>query len=120
VLTELKSRGVEDVLIVVCDGLTGLPAAIEAVWPAAKVQACIVYADVRIMPNGRPTLLTGSASTGMSCGFYIPVGSEERRNPGAPTGARRLRFSVRQFVVYAAVLMPRSPNRACMPMRMRS
>jgi putative transposase len=43
VLNELKARGVEDVLIVVCDGLTGLPAAIEAVWPAAKVQTCIVH-----------------------------------------------------------------------------
>jgi putative transposase len=43
VLNELKSRGVEDVLIVVCDGLTGLPEAITAVWPAAKVQTCIVH-----------------------------------------------------------------------------
>ena len=43
VMNELKSRGVEDVLIVVCDGLTGLPAAIEAVWPKAMVQTCIVH-----------------------------------------------------------------------------
>ena len=43
VLNELKARGVEDVLIVVCDGLTGLPAAIEAVWPAAKVQTSSVH-----------------------------------------------------------------------------
>jgi len=43
VLNELKARGVEDVLIVVCDGLTGLPAAIEAVWPDALVQTCIVH-----------------------------------------------------------------------------
>lgn len=43
VLNELKARGVEDVLIVVCDGLTGLPAAINAVWPAAKVQTCVVH-----------------------------------------------------------------------------
>jgi putative transposase len=34
---------VDDVLIVVCDGLTGLPAAVEAVWPAAVVQTCIVH-----------------------------------------------------------------------------
>ena len=38
VMNELKARGVQDVLIVVCDGLKGLPAAIEAVWPKATVQ----------------------------------------------------------------------------------
>ncbi len=43
VMNDLKARGVEDVLIVVCDGLTGLPAAIEAVWPEAVVQTCIVH-----------------------------------------------------------------------------
>ena len=43
VLNEVRSRGVEDVLIVVCDGLIGLPAAIETVWPAATVQTCIVH-----------------------------------------------------------------------------
>ena len=36
VLSELKNRGVDDVLIVVCDGLTGLPDAIEAVWPRRR------------------------------------------------------------------------------------
>ena len=43
VMNDLKARGIEDVLVVVCDGLTGLPAAIEAVWPAAIVQTCIVH-----------------------------------------------------------------------------
>jgi putative transposase len=43
VMNDLKARGVEDVLVVVCDGLTGLPAAIEAVWPEAIVQTCIVH-----------------------------------------------------------------------------
>lgn len=43
VMNDLKARGIEDVLIVVCDGLTGLPAAIEAVWPDALVQTCIVH-----------------------------------------------------------------------------
>ena len=43
VMNDLKSRGIEDVLVVVCDGLIGLPAAIEAVWPAAIVQTCIVH-----------------------------------------------------------------------------
>jgi transposase-like protein len=43
VLTELKNRGVNDVLMVVCDGLTGLPEAINTVWPAAITQTCIVH-----------------------------------------------------------------------------
>jgi len=43
VLSELKSRGVADVCIVCCDGLTGLPDAIGVVWPAAIVQLCVVH-----------------------------------------------------------------------------
>ena len=43
VLTDLKNRGVLDVLIVCCDGLTGFPDAIEAVWPKATVQTCVVH-----------------------------------------------------------------------------
>ncbi|WP_083753588.1 IS256 family transposase [Actinosynnema sp. ALI-1.44] len=43
VLTELKNRGVADVLMVVCDGLTGLPDAITTVWPRAVTQTCIVH-----------------------------------------------------------------------------
>jgi putative transposase len=43
VMNEIKARGVEDVIVVVCDGLTGLPAAVEAVWPGAIVQTCIVH-----------------------------------------------------------------------------
>lgn len=43
VLSELKNRGVRDVCIVVCDGLTGLPEAIGQVWPAAITQTCIVH-----------------------------------------------------------------------------
>jgi transposase-like protein len=43
VLSELKSRGVADVCIVCCDGLTGLPDAIGVAWPAAVVQTCVVH-----------------------------------------------------------------------------
>ena len=44
VLTELKTRGVQDVLVCCVDGLTGFPEAIEAVYPKAWVQTCIVHA----------------------------------------------------------------------------
>src|ERR671927_39339 len=43
VMTELKNRGVEDVLIAVVDGLKGFPEAILAVFPDAMVQTCIVH-----------------------------------------------------------------------------
>jgi len=43
VLTELKNRGVDDVCIVVCDGLKGLPDAINTTWPAAIVQTCVLH-----------------------------------------------------------------------------
>jgi putative transposase len=43
VLTELKTRGVRDILIACVDGLTGFPDAIEAVFPKTTVQTCIVH-----------------------------------------------------------------------------
>jgi putative transposase len=43
VCAELANRGVRDVLIVCCDGLTGLPEAIEATWAQATVQTCVVH-----------------------------------------------------------------------------
>jgi putative transposase len=44
VLTELKTRGVQDVLVCCVDGLTGFPDAIEAVYPETWVQTCLVHA----------------------------------------------------------------------------
>jgi len=43
VCSELANRGVKDVLIVCCDGLSGFPEAIEATWPQATVQTCVVH-----------------------------------------------------------------------------
>ena len=43
VCAELANRGVRDVLIVCCDGLTGFPDAIAATWPQATVQTCVVH-----------------------------------------------------------------------------
>ena len=42
VLTDLKTRGVRDILIC-CDGLAGFPEAIEAIFPKTTVQTCIVH-----------------------------------------------------------------------------
>jgi putative transposase len=43
VLTEIKNRGTNDVCIVVCDGLKGLPEAIETTWPLAVIQTCVLH-----------------------------------------------------------------------------
>jgi putative transposase len=42
-LTELRNRGLADVLVVCCDGLKGLPESIRATWPLATVQTCVVH-----------------------------------------------------------------------------
>ena len=55
VCAELANRGVKDVLIVCCDGLTGFPEAIEATWPQATVQTCVVHlirASMRFVSYG--------------------------------------------------------------------
>src|SRR6476660_1964186 len=43
VLSELKQRGIEDILICCVDGLKGFPEAIEAIYPNTTVQTCIVH-----------------------------------------------------------------------------
>ena len=52
VLTEITNRGVEDVCIVVCDGLKGLPEAIAATWPLAITQTCVLPPDAQHLPAG--------------------------------------------------------------------
>ena len=43
VLTEIKNRGVTDVCMLVCDGLSGLPDVVSSVWPQTIVQTCVVH-----------------------------------------------------------------------------
>jgi putative transposase len=42
-MTEIKSRGVNDILIAIVDGLKGFPEAINAVFPETQIQTCIVH-----------------------------------------------------------------------------
>jgi putative transposase len=54
VLSELKQRGVSDILICCVDGLKGFPDAIEAIFPATTVQTCIVHlirASLKYVPR---------------------------------------------------------------------
>jgi len=43
ILSEIKNRGVRDVCMLVCDGLKGLPDAVNTVWEKTIVQTCIVH-----------------------------------------------------------------------------
>ena len=43
VLTELKNRGIRDILIACMDGLRGFPEAVEAIYPQTQIQLCIVH-----------------------------------------------------------------------------
>jgi transposase-like protein len=43
VLTEIKNRGVDDVCILVCDGLKGIPDAVSNVWQQTLVQTCVIH-----------------------------------------------------------------------------
>jgi hypothetical protein len=60
VLTEIKNRGVNDVLMVVCDGLIGLPDAVTATWPAtitlwgSRSRPGAVTCGLRRSPGGKP------------------------------------------------------------------
>ncbi|WBB97225.1 IS256 family transposase [Solwaraspora sp. WMMA2080] len=95
VCTELRNRGVRDVLIACCDGLTGLPEAIEAVWPHTTVQTCVVhliraatkfvsYKDRRVMAAALKDIYTAptveAAETAMLGFADSPLG---RRYPAA-------------------------------------
>lgn len=52
-----SNRGVEDACIVVCDGLKGLPEAIEATWPLAIVQTSCAAPDPQHVPPRQPRRL---------------------------------------------------------------
>ncbi|MCP4061934.1 MAG: IS256 family transposase [Gammaproteobacteria bacterium] len=43
VLTELKNRGVDDILIACIDGLKGFPEAIQSIYPKTEIQLCIIH-----------------------------------------------------------------------------
>lgn len=80
VCAEMANRGMADALIVCCDGLKGLPEAVEATWSKAIVQTCVVHL-IRAATGSSPT------TTGRGCA----------RRSGActarPTGRPRKRRS---------------------------
>ena len=84
VLTELKQRGVQDILICCVDGLKGFPEAIEAVFPKTIVQTCIVHL-IRHSLKYVPRREREQVARGSQADLYRP-GCRPR-----PRGARALR-----------------------------
>lgn len=95
VCTELRNRGVRDVLIVCCDGLTGLPEAVETVWPQSTVQTCTVhlirqamkfvsYKDRRTMAAALREVYTAATAEAAETALLVFAESDlGRRYPGA-------------------------------------
>ena len=84
VCSEIKNRGVRDVCMLVCDGLKGLPDAVNAVWEKTIVQTCIVhYPDTVVMPIPGGPALAGGGDRGRDIGII----TELRGRPAAGQAA---------------------------------
>jgi putative transposase len=71
VMTEIRNRGTQDILIAVVDGLKGFPEAITSVFPKAVVQTCIVHLIRYSMPF---RVLEGSKGRGRGAQADLPGG----------------------------------------------
>jgi putative transposase len=108
VLTDLKNRGVRDMFFVVCDGLKGLPDSVNAVFPLATVQACIIhlirgtfrYASKRywdaIAKDLRPIYTAVNAAAAEEALAYL----EEKWGKQYPAIPRLWRSSWEQFIPF--------------------
>jgi hypothetical protein len=83
VCAELANRGIKDVLIVCCDGLTGFAEAIEATWPSSTVQASSVHIGVAGWSRWSPR-----AALVRTCANQLP--SRSRCRPVRPGRWRAL------------------------------
>jgi putative transposase len=113
VLTELKSRGVEDILFVCCDGLSGFPQAIGTAFPRAIVQTCIVHmirASLRYVPWHDRKLLVADlrtiygASTELEAAGALDVIEKKwsKRYPSVPKVWRNRWQEVVPFLAFPA------------------
>lgn len=104
-LTDLKNRGVEDILFVCCDGLTGLPQAIEAAFPKAVVQTCIVHmirASLRHVAWGDRKAVVATLK---------PIYAAETEE-AAPAGTRRIRRTLARQISRYRTSVARTVERA--------
>jgi transposase-like protein len=104
VLTDLKNRGVRDVFIVVCDAPLGLPDAVNTVFPAAIVQACVIHLIRATVRGHFPT-----EQAALKCLYLVTRGLD-------PTGTGHARWMTKwkpaltAFAVTFADRMPAAEN----------
>lgn len=87
VVAELANRGVRDILIACCDGLTGLPEAIEATFPHTTVQTCVVH----LISGLHPVRLLRRPEEGRRRTAPDLHRPDRRRGGDRAAGVRRLR-----------------------------
>ncbi|MFI6007028.1 IS256 family transposase [Streptomyces sp. NPDC051366] len=111
VLSELRNRGVEDVCIVVCDGLKGLPDAVTATWLKATVQTCVVHliraslrlSSVRDHPKLVPALRAiYTAPTEQAAGQALEAFATSDLGERDPAVVRTWRTAWPEFTPYLA------------------
>lgn len=94
VLTDLRNRGLRDILIACCDGLTGLPDAIRSVFPDTVVQTCVVhvirnaskfvsYGDRKKLCAGMKAIYTAPTVEAAELAFASFRSTFEEKYPGA-------------------------------------
>jgi transposase-like protein len=94
VLTEIKNRGTVDVCIVVCDGLKGLPDAINTVWSRAVVQTCVIHLLRNTFDTPHASTGIRSPRTSARCAPQPPRPRPRNASPSSPrNGVRSIRRS---------------------------
>jgi transposase-like protein len=93
-LSELRNRGVADVMIVACDGPKGLPDAVGEIWPLATVQLCVVHL-VRASLRYASKAHWGPISKALRTVYTAPTveAAEQRFADFEPTGVASIRPS---------------------------
>jgi transposase-like protein len=95
VINDLKTRGVNDILIAVVDGLKGFPEAIASVYPQTVVQTCIVHLirnSLAFVAKDRKAILP---ATRQSTGPKMPTWRWSGSRSSRPNGASAIRRSAR-------------------------
>jgi putative transposase len=113
VLAQLKNRGVDDILILCCDGLTGLPTAIQTVYPLTTVQTCVVhllrtamkyasYKDRKKMASEMRPIYTAVSADAAAVALDVFAESWGVKAPGAIQAWRNAWEEFTPFLAYPA------------------
>ncbi len=111
VCAELRNRGVTDVLIVCCDGLTGFAEAVEATWPEATVQTCVVHlirASMRFVGYGDRKAVAGllrpiyQASTEQAAADALEAFADSDLGRKYPSAVKTFRDAWERFIPFLA------------------